>query len=59
MQQLRECQFSKAVALVRNSAHVNMRCLQSCKLAVFFSRAILAAENKPSLNATVEQNINF
>ena len=30
-------------------AHVNTRCLRLRKLAVFFSRAISAAENKPSI----------
>lgn len=32
MQQLREYQFSKTVAFVRTSAHVNKRCLHLCKL---------------------------
>ena len=45
MQQLRECQFSKTVALVRDSAHIIRKFAQS-KLDVFFSRAISAAENQ-------------
>jgi len=49
MQQLREYQFSKTVAFVRGTRIRQSSSLRVSKLAVFFSRAILAAENKRSL----------
>ena len=48
MQQLNKISILETVAFVRGSAHIISKFAQS-KLDVFFSRAILAAENKPSL----------
>ena len=48
MQQLREYQFSKTVALMRGTRIRQSSSLRVSKLAVFFSRAISAAENKRS-----------
>jgi len=52
MQQLREYQFSKTAALMRGTRIRQSSSLRVSKLAVFFSRAILAAENKPSLKTS-------
>ena len=49
MQQLREYQFSKTVALMRGTRIRQSSSLRVSKLAVFFSRAISAAENKHSV----------
>ena len=46
MHQLREYQFSKTVALMRGTRIRQSSSLRVSKLAVFFSRDILAAENK-------------
>ena len=48
MQQSDKISILETVAFVRGSAHIIRKFAQS-KLDVFFSRAILAAENKPSL----------
>ena len=47
MQQSREYQFSQLLHSCAERAHIICKFAQS-KLDVFFSRAILAAENKPS-----------
>ena len=47
MQQSDKISILETVAFVRGSAHIICKFAQS-KLDVFFSRAILAAENKPS-----------
>ena len=49
MQQSDKISILETVAFVRGSAHIIRKFAQS-KLDVFFSRAILAAENKPWFN---------
>ena len=48
IEQLNKVSTLEVVQFVRGSAHIIRKFAQS-KLDVFFSRAILAAENKPSL----------
>ncbi|MGP1458962.1 MAG: hypothetical protein ACTTKL_06605, partial [Treponema sp.] len=45
----RNIRFWRLLHWCAKRAHVNKRCLRLRKLAVFFSRAILAAENKPPI----------
>ena len=49
MQQLNKISILETVALMRGTRIRQSSSLRVSKLAVFFSRAILAAENKPSL----------
>ena len=47
MQQLNKISILETVALMRGTRIRQLSSLRVSKLAVFFSRAILAAENKP------------